>query len=476
VRKLALNTPPYESAPAVAISLLSSQLINGFIYPIPEEKKYLTMNRPGLLSTPFCDLSLNYGIDGLFWWPSKKKVLATCNGKVYMIDQSGTPTTLTGSITQGRTRFAQCGLQGADCAMASGGQLVYTDGSTVTAITSTGAPTAATFIGFMDSRLIANEVGTAWFKWSDPLSITTWNGLNLAAMEAKGDTLQALDTTLDEILLVGKFSCEHYYNDGVSPFSKYEGLTQSRGTIAPHSFIFAGNLYWWLDQDRNFVKLQGNLPRVVSNPYASLIQSLGCVDDCFALPIRTDGQSFIVWTFPTEKLSLVYDVENEAWQGRWNTWNESTAEWDLWYPNAYCQCPEWGFHLAGDRRKGRIYKISREYMYDGDTALRMVKRTGWRDHGIKRRKRSDRIVITIQRGTTTDPTNEAKFTVRSRDDGETDWQPARDGSLGVQGDTESMIEFIHNGIYRTRQDEYSFSDNVPIVLCDGEEEGETLCR
>jgi hypothetical protein len=477
LKKLPLNTVPYESAPDVAISMLSSQLINGFIYPIREEQgKYLTMNRPGLLYPPFCDLSVNAGIDGMFWWPAKQVVLATCNGSVYSINSSGTATALTGSITQGRTKFAQAGLVGADCVMASGGPLHYTDGSTVTAITDTGAPLNATSVGVMDSRIVANEVGTAYFKWSDPLSVTTWNGLNLADMEAKGDVLQVVDTTFDDVLLVGKFSCEHYYNDGASPFAKYEGLTHAKGTIAPDSFIYSGSLFWWLDQERNFVKLQGNVPRVISNPYASVIQGLGRVDDCFALPIRTDGQNFITWNFPTEKLTLVYDVENEAWQGRWGTWDTSKAEWALWYPNAYCQCPEWGHHLVGDRREGKIYKIGRDYMYDADTPLRMVKRTGWRDYGIKRNKRSDRIIITIRRGTTTDPTNEAKFVVKSRDNGEQDWQPEREGSLGVQGDTDAMIQFVQNGIYRTRQDEYSFSDSVPIVLVDGEEEGEILSR
>ena len=562
LKKLPLNIPPYESAPDVAISDLSSQLWNGFIYPIKGEGKYVTMNRPGLLSTPFCDLNVNYTIDGLFWWPAKQRVLATCNGTIYSIDQNGVPTTITGSITIGRTKFAQCGVQGVDCVMASGGPLVYTDGvdamtiapadttadtgslatvairvaginyvvgdiltvttgsggtikvasvSTGGVVTSLiivtpgtgylsatgvttgggsgtglkvdiepnfGAPTKATSVGFMDSRIICNEVGTAWFKWSDPLSITSWNGLNLAGMEAKGDTLQVVDTSIDEILLVGKFSTEHYYNDGVNPFSKYEGMTIDRGTIAPYSFIFTANTYWWLDQDRNFIKLKGYTWAPISSPYASVIQKLTRVDDCFALPIRADGQNFIVWNFPTDKFSLVYDVENEGWQGRWGVWDTATADWDLWYPNAYCQCPEWGLHLVGDRRTGKIYKISRDYMYDADTPLRMVKRTGWRDHGNKRMKRSDRITITVQRGTTseTDVDNEPRFTVKSRDDGVQDWQPEREGMLGLQGDTESMVQFVQNGIFRSRQDEYSFSDNVPVVLVDGEEEGEILAR
>jgi hypothetical protein len=486
LKKLPLNTPPFESTPDVAIAALSSQLINGYIYPIPEEKKYLTMNRPGLLSPPFSDLNLPSPIDGLFWWAAQQKVLATCSGSCYIIDQNGIATQMTGTLTKGRTKFAQANINGVNVVMASGGRLVYTDGVALTSITDLGAPLAATFVGVMDDRVVANEVGTTYFKWSDPVSstgtITTWNGLNLAGMAAKGDFLQVVDVSLDDIILVGKFSIEHYYNDGVNPFSKYEGLTQSRGTIAPYSFIYIGNTYWWLDQDRNFMKLQGNLPKVVSKDFSDVLQNMARVDDCYALPINTDGNTFITLNFPTDKVTLVYDVQNEAYQGKWGLWNTATASWDLWYPNAYCQCPEWGMHLVGDRRSGKIYKIGRQYMYDGDTPLRMVKTTGWRDHGIMRNKRSDRIIITIQRGTTTetlqdpDTDNEPRFTVKSRDDGSQDWQPEREGYLGFQGDTYSMVQFNQNGIYRTRQDEYSFEHNVPVVIVGGEEEGEILIR
>lgn len=478
LKKIPLNVPPYESVTGVAISMMSTGLINGFIYPIAEEKRFLTMNRPGLYQTHFCDLGGSSPVDGMFWWPAKGVLLASCGGKVYSINSNGVATVLTGTLTQGRTRFTQAGVNGADCIMASGGQLVYTTGTSLTAITAAGAPTSATFVAFLDSRIVANEAGTSQFKWSDPLSITAWNGLNLASMVAKGDTLQALDSTFDEILLVGKYSVEHYYNDGVSPFSKNEGLTFPKGTISPNSFIYTGNLFFWLDQDRNFIKLQGNKAVVISNPYATVIQNMTTVTDCVAIPIRSDGQNFIAWTFPTEGITLAYDVENEAWQGRWQTWNESTSSFGLWYPNCYCQVPDWGIHLVGDRRSGKIWKVSRQYMYDGDTPLHMVKTTGWRDQGIKRRKRSDKITISIQRGQAESPDTgvEPVFSMRSRDDGSTDWLPTRTGSLGLAGDTECIVEFLQNGIYRTRQDEYTFADNVPVVIIDAEEEGEILSR
>ncbi len=532
IKKMPINAPPYSDVPEVALSTLSAQLINGFIYPLKEDEKYLTMNRPGLQSTAFCDLSLGYPVDGLWWWPSKKYVLATCAGQLFKIDSTGTPTQISGvPVPTGRANFCQVGIGGPYAFIASGGPLTYTDGETVMFPQGLGVPTNSTHVTYMDNYIIANEEGTNQFKWSEPGQITSdlvtgtdskvymcilphvaaaanqpitgsswgdywelstgtgktwasgthyfagWPGLNLANLEAKGDVLMALDSRFDQIILFGKNSIEYWYNDGVSPFSKFEGTTSEVGTIAIYSVIFDGNIHWMLDADRNLIKMINRAPNVVSNPFASLLQDMGTVDDCFSTAIKCDGQNFLVLTFPTANITLVYDVKNDGWQGQWGTWDAGKAAFDRWLVNSYCKCPEWRFDLTGDRRSGKIYKISRQYASDAEFPLRIVKRTGWNDYGIKYMKRSNRIRISLQRGKgLSDLSQEPLFTMRSRKDGNMVWEDERIGSLGKQGDTSPIVEFRQNGIFRSRQDEYSFYDAVPLTIIDGEEDIEILSR
>ena len=870
IKKNPINLPPYEDVSDVALSALSALLINGYIYSLKEEKKYLTMNRPGLLYPAFCDLNLNHPVDGLWWWPARKVVLAACNGSVYSIDRNGSTTLLTGvTLTVGLTNFAQVGDAGTVAFMASGGPLVYTDDLvTLKNPQGLGVPTAATHVTYMDDHVIANEVGTGKFKWAetgkytadivtgsdsnkymcylnhiasssvmgfsngilDPtgyqvqnltgtafgvvssvslnsgsfenknaagtLNLSSWNditfdlgmgalyatglptllvfhggypiflnyrsstavssgkvywevhidqidpsggaifigvktyaenglwlgndafgwsyrstdgkkmnnnsassygssytagdtigvaldmtggtiefyknnvsqgvaytgltgpmypanssyvylystsgtynfgatafaytpptgysafgnvhttlksptkigdvnyspllssnnypitgdnwaaywqlttapanktwkagdsysagwaALNFGTMEAKGDVLQAIDSRFDMIILFGKSSIEYWYNDGVSPFSKYEGMTSEGGTIAPYSVIFDGNVHWMIDGDKNLVQLINRAPKVVSNPFASILQEMSTTADSFAVSVKSDGRNFLVLTFPTENITLAYDVENGMWQGQWGLWNPATADFDMWIPRCYCKCPEWGFDLVGDRRSGKIYKISQKYSTDADQVLRIVKRTGMVDYGIKYKKRSNRIRITIERGiglndsgavgmsfvsgnidptgetiqnaagtataivtsvyissgsfkdgdaagilhlsswnsvnfaigagthiyvsrgsllavaeATTQPTvnttNEPLFTMKSRIDGQV-WGDEVQGGLGQAGDVYSIVEFRQNGIFRYRQDEYSFSDAVPLVIVEAEEEIEVL--
>jgi len=156
-------------------------------------------------------------------------------------------------------------------------------------------------------------------------------------------------------------------------------------------------------------------------------------------------------------------------------WNTTTAEFDQWIPRCSCKCPEWGFDLVGDRRSGKIYKISRQYATDAESILRVVKRTGMIDYGIRYQKRSERLRITIQRGTGLPTGIEPVFTMKSKIDDQS-WTAEKQGSLGKIGDVYSIVEFRQNGIFRYRQDEYVFADAVPLVLVEAEEEFTVLSR
>ena len=316
----------------------------------------------------------------------------------------------------------------------------------------------------------ANKTWTAGVSYD-----AGWPALNFGSMEAKGDVLQALDTRFDMIILFGKDSIEYWFNDGASPFSKYEGLTSETGTIAPNSVLFDGNLHWMIDSDRNLVRLINRAPKVISNPFASLLQSMGTITDASLFSLKCDGRNFVIMNFPSANLTLVYDAEGEMWQGQWGTWNTDTATFDQWIARCSCKCPDWGFDLAGDSRSGKIYKVSRNYNTDAESILRMVKRTGMMDYGINYKKRSNRIRITIQRGIGLSSAVEPVFTMKTAIDGGI-FGNEKTGSLGLVGDTYSFVEFRQNGIFRYKQDEYSFSDAVPVVIIGVEEELEVLSQ
>lgn len=546
IQPIPINTAPWTDVDGVALSSLATELWNAFLYSVGPEKKLLTMNRPGLFSPPFCDLTATFTglegspVDGLFWWASKSVLLATCAGRVFSIDSAGTATELTGigvSLTQGRTIFAQAGIGGSVVFMASGGALIYTDGTALYNPVGLGLfvgpadisnqPITCTHVAAFDTYVIANVTGTPWFVWSDPdsysASVVTnggstqyycylahiaaadnepgtgtnwqlywktpvpvtvpaaqvtawtsgnsyyagWQGISIAKIGAKGDTLKALDVRSDMIHLFGEFSIEHWYNDGSSPFSKYEGATSETGTMVPYSLCFDGNRHWFITESRDLVKMENYAPVVVNTPFGNILQNMAYITDGFTIPVKCDGRNFLVVTFPTSNVTLAYDVDLDVWQGQWGTWNQNTISFDRWLVNCYAKCPDWGLDLAGDRRTGKIYRISRNFNSDAELLLRVVRQTGNMDMGIPEAftKRLNKVRLTLRRGVgLPDPTVTPTFTLRTRVDGDQVWGNQVAGDMGKAGETLSTIEFRQLGCFRTIQFEFVLTDAVPLEI------------
>jgi len=496
LKKIPVNFPLYADAPEIALSVLGSTLINGFIEKVPDtENTYITRKRPGLSAEPFADLSKPvYGIQGLFWWNAKNLVVAVCHGDIYTIDQTGAVTPLSGDAleVQGRVVFSPAKEDGTYLIMANGGNMVYTeDAATAVAITSstTGAPTIVSHVAYMDGYIIANQVGTPQFYWSAINDMTKWDNTALtpqyATEESKPQNILALDAQFDEIRIIGSESIEYWYNNASStiagaPFAKYEGATTMRGTGSPYTFVFDNNTHWFLDRDRNLCRLQVRTPQVVSGAFSSVLQGIPQVDDAFILPVTCDGKHFLVCIFPSSARSVVYDVKNDMYVGEWSYWNETIGKFQPWSVSAYCFCPAWGFHLAGDRATGKIYKIGLSYPNDAGDMIRLLKRTGYVDHGHKRRKIAHKVRLTLERGIgidgeqPADAAPEMMYRYRPRDDEDESWSDEETVSLGKTGQTQAVMELNNLGIYRVRQHEFSVTDDVPVTIIDAEEEGEIL--
>ena len=501
IKKIPVNDPLYADVPTVALSVLSSQLVNGFIEGTPDpEVPFITRKRPGL-STPFASLGTDYGIQGLWWWDARQRVVAVCDGVIYTISQQGVVTTLTGdplNVT-GRVVFCPANEDGTYLAMANGGNIVYTkDAATTVAITAstTGAPYSGlngspgiSHLAYMDGYLLANLVGTPQFYWSAINDITTWSNSastpQYATMESEPQTIMALDARFDEIRLLGSESIEYWYNNSAStvagaPFAKYEGATTMRGTGSPYTFIFANNTHWFIDRERNICKLQVRSPEVVSNSFASVLQGIPQVNDAFILPLINDGKQLLACIFPSSATSVIYDLKNNSYVGQWSQWHSTLASFQPWSVASYCFCPAWGMHLAGDRANGNIYHIGLSYHSDNGSTIRMARRTGNVDHGTSRKKKSSIVRLKLQRGVGLpgeQPADDPPMMMyRHCDNNSQEWSQEETVSLGKTGDTESIVEFRRNGSYRTRMHEFTISDNVPVTIVDAEEEIEYLAR
>jgi hypothetical protein len=101
--------------------------------------------------------------------------------------------------------------------------------------------------------------------------------------------------------------------------------------------------------------------------------------------------------------------------------------------------------------------------------MRTVRRTGYVDHDTLAKKKCNSLTLKFKRGAGIPSSTTTPYVmIRWRDDGNATWSNEHVLSLGKVGETEFITKMTRLGIYRSRQYEFSVTDNVPLILIDAE--------
>lgn len=423
-----------------------------------------------------------FPINGLFWWPQKNCVLAVCNGKTFKITYSSGVATITDltSATLELNSPVSCALGwtpafASYAFLANGGNIIYTDGTaTTTALTTSGVPTAVNQLASIDGYILANNLSTASTDLrnkvfhspvNDPLAAGGWS--QYFAASGDSDAIQSIKVLNRQIYAVGQTTTEIWENDGTSPFSRTAGGFVQTGCIAPFSTVVSENAMFWLNQDRHFVQWVGGKLTRISSPYDKDLSRFSAVADCEGYRVEVDGVPLIIWAFPTENRTLVYNYGKEDW-AEWRHWDSDAMEYDRWIGGCHVWVPDWGLHLVGSRLTSTIYSMSADVYTDAGDEIRMLRESGHIDYKTTRQKISKEFRIRAKRGSMVVDTV-PKLMLRWKDDNRR-WSNLHELSLGDEGDTSLVLRLQRTGIYRTRKYELTATDAVPIVFGDAEED------
>ena len=469
-KPLPIVGPPHQNLhDERELDVRAAQVMDAYV-----DEAGFTVKRPGL--EPFT-VTQGFSVDGLYWWDEAEKALAVVNSTLYTIDNATGSTT---SVTSGlplpagnRVSFATT-PDGSDVLMASGQNIVSTDGSTAAALGDADAPTAVRFVTVYDQYAIAAIEGTGLFAHSEVGDVTAWRAQDLASAEAKPDRIVSLLGTLDGFELFGKTSAEFWINDGVTPFSRVRGLTFNRGCGARYSPALYGDTWLWLDNNRTVVKSTVNKIDEVSGQIDRALHSLSSVEDAIGDVMLVNGLALYVLTFPLANRTFVYNIKQNDWT-EWGEWNATNGEYLRFRGNSYCYATKWNKHLVGDKTSGNIYSLNRDYHYDVGSTLRSMRRTGFITHGTGNKKHCRELRFRLKRSVATSATPAPLMSVKWRNDSGA-WEPTRLVSLGEAGQHELMVSLKQCGDYRTRQYEFSHADNTDWILMSGEENVEVRVR
>lgn len=455
----------YRSADDVELSAnIGARIVDMSISELQTYRK-----RPGLKL--FADLGTNDKVDGVWWWDNKAFPLAVSQGKTFKLAEGGNVTDLTGDALLTR-RIPTFTDNGTIALIANGTRMVTTNGVAATAyIADADAPTDVTHVAYLDGYALANKVGTRRFFFSDPDDITSWGALDFFAAEGDPDFLTALHVANREISLFGDESDELWYNDGSSPFSRFETGFIQTGVRAVDTIKEIAGSYIFLDDEIRFVIVEGRRVRNISGPFDDVFRSLSSPSDASATIKHIGNRAFYVVTFNADDRTFVYDLSTEQW-AEWGKWNPALGDYTKFIGRSHTYAKGWNKHLIGHISNGKIYELSFDHEDDAGETIRSVLRTAPNTYGRYIRKKSKGLRFRILRGLGTG-SDHPKFAMRYRDDGGK-WSNEVQVDLGKIGENEYFTRLNKLGMYRSRQWEFIHTYGTDFQLVNIEEDVEFM--
>lgn len=292
--------------------------------------------------------------------------------------------------------------------------------------------------------------------------VTALGNSGFFTAEARPDRLVALRDNTNEVAAFGATSTQFFVPDAAFVYVPLS--TKEYGCSASASVVRDEESYAWLDHRRRFVMSDGRSFQEIGAPVRAAVEGFSRVDDCFGLRVIRRFFDGIIWTFPSEGVSLVF--QKDAGWSTWLGWSTSTNNYAPLGFTAAANTPDASEVLVGTST-GTIRKLDFESQTDEGDPVPFSVTTGFQNHQTDLRKQCLCLRLTLRRGVHVAQDGEIK--VEYRDDPGS-WVTARTVGLGKTGDREPVIHLRGLGVYRRRQWRITATGSEELTIASAVEE------
>lgn len=340
-----------------------------------------------------------------------------------------------------------------------------------------GSPPYATHVIANSSRLLANDTPTAYpsrVRFSDVATgkasyanheVWSYGGVGASGYfdaVARPDPVVAVTENTNEVFVFGTGTTQVYAPQADLSYPFVPAATREVGCSAPYSVVKVDQDFLWLDHKRRFVKSDGRSFDVISDPIQLTLDDMGYSADCWGFPICEGPFDAVIWVFPTDGRTFVYQKKS-GW-GQWAGW--SGSNWAP-YPVMSARMLQHRSDMIVGTTDGYVRKIDLHAKADHNGPIRACVRTGFINRDTEARKQCKRIWVTLRRG---DALDGVLATIRFRDEPNGPWSDALPIDLGGPGNRTPVVQFNSLGTYRRRQWEFEFSGAYDVSLVKVDEE------
>lgn len=363
---------------------VDARLVNGFVEKQPEGD-YRCYKRPAYILYDTIGGGSSGG-NGLFSW--NEEVYSVYDGTLYKEGSS------LGSILSQNYDFDSC--LGATPKLFIHGPLaayVYDSGGGIVQVTDGDYP-AITVPGcaYLDGTMYV-MTPECYILGSDINTPTAWNPLNSILAQIEPDIGVALAKQMSYIVAFKGNSTEIFYDAGNasgSPLGRVEAAKVNYGCHNANTVVDADGSLFWVAQApsgvRSVAMMENLKAHIVSTPAIDRLLHNYSFTDVRAQCLYGAGHRFYCLSFPTDAITLAYDMKERIWY----EWHDTAGDM---LPFAHAAHDVNHDVLVQERLGGRLFKFSSDTYSDVDGDFDWSLFTPVWDGGTRLRKMVHRLEV-----------------------------------------------------------------------------------
>jgi len=220
---------------------------------------------------------------------------------------------------------------------------------------------------YQDQYFISRIPGTWNYQFSQ--DAINWDSLDTGAAEYKPDAIVRVKSEFGQLWVFCTTSTEIHYNSGDAdtPFRRIGGGEINVGCLASNSVAAIDNSFFWLASDKTIRKSSGINTIVISAPQMVYhLEQYKSLSDAFGFAFSYGGNAYYQISFPTDKVTWLYDIANSNWVKRSSY--QSTILSDGCHRARCCELFN-NILLMGDYEKGLIYDYDAKTYTDDENPI-----------------------------------------------------------------------------------------------------------
>lgn len=319
----------------------------------------------------------------------------------------------------------------------------------------------ASGIATLDGYTIVSKAETGRFYVSELRDTTSWSALNFATAEALSDNIIAIAVYQEQLFLLGEKSIEIWYNSGVTsqPFRPVNQTFIQMGCISKTALTTSVSGLFWIADNKSIFQTSAYQPKKISTFGIDYqLSILTNPEDVIVFSYIQEGHEFIVFTFVSDELTLVYDVSQETWHNRGSLNYDKQTYWGCTDAINFAN----KIIVPSIPNSKLFYLDTTKFTENGETLTSEV--TSNTLFFNFNRFTVNQLVLVVENGVGTSNGDTPLIELSVSTDGGKTWNNPRATSIGKEGEYLTQIKWQNLGQGRNFIFKFRITDPVPRTI------------